>query len=90
MAGNKTRDGIKISKLLKFLGNIDSVEIRPGNNHPFVARSSENTLSCPIASSTDARRMVVPWIAETIGYHNSNAIYNALRSGSWPPVGYAV
>ena len=91
MAGNKTRDGLKISRVVDMLDSLNGVNVRPGSNHPHVARSSEYAGSCPIATSTDVRRMVVPWVRSVTGYDGSKDIYNCLRSGSWdgiPSLGY--
>lgn len=81
MAGNKTRDGLKISKIVRALSGLSGVEIRSGTNHPHIAMSS-GLRPCPIASSTDARRMVVPWLQNIVDLEPKE-IYNSLRSGKW-------
>ena len=82
MAGNKTRDGIKISKLVKILEKmIPNVEFRSGGKHVYVANYS-GMRPCPIATSTDARRMVTPWVAKITGYE-PNKIYNSMKTGKW-------
>ena len=83
MAGNKTRDGIKISKLVRALEGIQGVSIRDGTNHHYVARAEGSARPCPLATSTDARKMVVPWIKEVTGYSDASQIYSSLRSGKW-------
>ena len=82
MSGNKTRDGIKLSKLEKTLSSISGVTFREGTNHPLIAYAEGYTRPCPIASSTDAKKMVVSWVKEVTGYTNAQKIYQALRSGS--------
>lgn len=83
MAGNKTRDGLRIADLVRALENLTGVTIREARNHPLVARMEGYTRPCPIASSTDARRMVVPWVREVTTYQNAKGIYQALRTGDW-------
>ena len=81
MAGNKTRDGIRISEIVKLLNQLPGVGIRQGNNHPFIA-IRDGLRPCPIAASTDAKTMLVPWIAQATGY-NRQSIYSSLRNGEW-------
>ncbi|OGI75634.1 hypothetical protein A3D36_01760 [Candidatus Nomurabacteria bacterium RIFCSPHIGHO2_02_FULL_36_29] len=82
MSGNKTRDGMIISSIVKSLNQIPGVTVRSGTNHPFVA-NRDGLRPCPIAASTDAKRMVVPWVAQATGYSNRNSIYDSLRNGEW-------
>ena len=79
--GTKTRDGIKLSQVVKMLSKLPGVEIRDGTSHPFVAMA-QGMRSCPLATSTDVKRMVVPWI-EQITDMSRNDIYNSLRAGEW-------
>ena len=81
MAGNKTRDGIKISTVKKMLEKIPGMEIRRGTNHPFIANYM-GMRPCPIASSTDVRSMVTPWIKEAVGYDRHKA-YQSFKMGDW-------
>jgi hypothetical protein len=81
---NKTRDGIKLKTLVKSLEKIVGVTIRAGTNHPYVAEIRGHATSCPIAASTNARTMVVPWVRRYTNYSNSNEIYDALKTGEWP------
>ena len=77
----KTRDGIKLGNILNIARAL-GIDIREaGGNHPYVL-NFPNLRPCPLASSTDARRMVVPWIRHATGYEN-NRIYDSLRSGQW-------
>ena len=80
MAGNKTRDGIKMSKILKVAEGIGAT-IRAGTNHPFILNYAGQR-PCPVAPSTDAGRMVAPWIASATDCTNQEA-YQALRKGNW-------
>lgn len=82
MAGNKTRDGIKLTNIVKALTQIGAT-IRQGSNHPYVAYIEDSTRPCPIASSTDARRMVVPWVKMHSSYTDAQQIYQALRNGGF-------
>lgn len=81
MGGNKTRDGIKISQVVKMLSKLPGVEIRDGTKHLAMAMAPGQR-PCPIAASTDVKRMVVPWI-EQITDMSRNDIYTSLRDGEW-------
>jgi len=83
MARNKTRDGIKLRNVARALRGITGVSIRGGTNHPFIAFAEGYSRPCPLASSTDARRMVVPWIREVTSFTDPNQIYSSLRNGEW-------
>jgi len=83
MAGNRTRDGLRLTQLAKTLERLSGVTVREGTKHRLIARMEGYARSCPIESSTDARRMVVSWVKETTGYQNARGIYQALRTGDW-------
>jgi hypothetical protein len=80
MAGRKTRDGVRLNNILDAAREI-GVAIRTGTKHPYVL-SYDGLRPCPVATSTDARKMVVPWIMKT-GNYTPRQAYNALRNGSW-------
>jgi len=80
MVKNKTRDGIKLSSIIRALESIPEISLRPGANHKYVA-IAEGYGVCPIAASTDARRMVVPWLSRVTGNDNRNSLYQSLRKG---------
>lgn len=77
MAGNKTRDGIKLSKIVKLALSLGAT-VRGGGKHPFVLNYT-GMRACPVATSTNARTMVAPWIARAIGYTPTQA-YQAIRN----------
>lgn len=81
MGGNKSRDGIKLSQVVRMLEELPGVKIRDGSKHAFIAQRA-NQRPCPIAASTDVKRMVVPWIEEATGMHRDD-IYTSLRGGEW-------
>ncbi|MBW3004239.1 hypothetical protein KY310_00190 [Candidatus Woesearchaeota archaeon] len=81
MAGNKTRDGIKLSQIVRLLSELPGVEIRDGTKHAFIARTA-NARPCPIATSTDAKKMLVPWVANVTGMEKA-AVYSSLKDGTW-------
>ena len=81
MAGNKTRDGIKLTQIVRLLAELPGVEIRDGTKHKYVARTA-GARPCPIATSTDAKRMLVPWVADVTGMTKA-AIYSSFRDGTW-------
>ncbi|MFH1972445.1 MAG: hypothetical protein ABIJ18_03120 [archaeon] len=83
MAGNKTRDGIKLSKIVSSLGSIQGMDVRPGRNHPYVARMEGYQGSCPIATSTDVKKMVVPWLKKATGIDDNKGMYQSLKKGEW-------
>ncbi|MEK6942866.1 MAG: hypothetical protein AABX00_02280 [Nanoarchaeota archaeon] len=81
MAGNRTNDGIRISDIIRLLSQLPGINIRQGSNHPYIA-IRDGMRPCPIAASTNAKTMLVPWIAQATGY-NRQSIYSSLRSGEW-------
>jgi hypothetical protein len=79
----KTRDGIKLGKVVGALEKIAGMVIRAGTNHAYVAKmKGYQGRSCPIDTSTDARRMIVPWIIRATDYTNAKEIYAGLRRGA--------
>lgn len=80
MSGNKTSDGIRLNYILRVARKIGAI-IRAGNSHPYIL-NYEGLRPCPIATSTHAKRMVAPWIAEATGRSRTEA-YDALRRGYW-------
>ena len=81
MAGNKTSDGISISAIVKFLGQLPNIGIKQGSNHPYLA-TKDGMRPCPIATSTNAKTMLVPWVAQATGY-DKKSVYSSLKSGEW-------
>ncbi|MBD3259245.1 hypothetical protein GF371_01280 [Candidatus Woesearchaeota archaeon] len=81
MAGNKTRDGIKLTKIVSAVSDIGGVIIRDGTNHQYVINYAGRR-PCPLDTSTDAKRMIVPWLYAITGY-DKNGIYQNLRKGRW-------
>jgi hypothetical protein len=77
----QTRDGIRLSNIINVARGLDGVTVRPGRRHESVLNYA-GLRPCPVAESTNARRMLVPWFRQATGY-NTNRIYQALRSGSW-------
>ena len=76
----RTRDGIRLSDIVH-AAEEKGICVRPGSKHRYVL-TLEYHRPCPLAESTDARRMIVPWMREALGYDN-NTIYQALRDGTW-------
>ena len=79
----KTRDGLKLKNVVRALEELAFVTVRRGANHPYVAVRDAYPIPCPVAASTDVRRMVVPWVKNVANYQNSNQIYQALKNGEW-------
>jgi len=77
----KTLDGIKLNKILRVVEDLTGIEIRPGTNHPHILKYA-GLQPCPVAESTHAERMLVPWLKKATG-HEKTRIYQALRKGYW-------
>tara|TARA_Y100000310_G_scaffold191612_1_gene191561 strand:+ start:3618 stop:3875 length:258 start_codon:yes stop_codon:yes gene_type:complete len=77
----KTRDGLRINKIMNLVDTIEGVSTRHGSNHSTILQY-RGMRPCPVAKSTDARRMLVPWLRDVTGY-NSVDIYQSLKSGQW-------
>ena len=82
MGGHKTQDGIKLNSIVSALQSI-GIGIREGSNHLYIAYTEDSPRPCPIATSIDARRMIVPWVKMHTGYSNANEIYDAFRRGGF-------
>jgi hypothetical protein len=80
MAGNKTRDGLRISELLK-LATQAGARVREGNSHAYILNYGM-LRPCPLATSTDAGRMLAPWLAQVTG-RSRYETYEAMRRGEW-------
>jgi hypothetical protein len=76
MGNKKTRDGCKLKRILGFARE-EGIGIRKGTNHPYILRS-EGLRPCPVACSSDAKRMIAPWLAQATGYERRR-IYQTLR-----------
>ncbi len=63
------------------MSKLPKVSVRPGTKHPYVA-VAPGMRACPLAYSTDVRKMVVPWVQELIGY-KAKAVYDSFRTGKW-------
>lgn len=80
MTGNKTQDGINLKDILRAAAE-KGIEIRNGRNHPFILEYP-GLRACPVATSTHAKRMLVPWIEKATGIAREQ-VYLALRQGYW-------
>ena len=80
MAKNRTRDGMEISRIIRAAMEAGAT-IRDGKKHASVLNYA-GSRPCPIASSTSARHMVAPWLAEIKGCTNKEA-YQAIQTGYW-------
>jgi hypothetical protein len=80
MAGNKTRDGIRLADILRTAIEAGA-RIREGNNHTYILNYGLQR-PCPIATSTHAERMVAPWLAQATGRTKQES-YEALKRGYW-------
>ena len=73
----KTRDGLKIPKIVRLLQGWQ-IEIRDGTNHPYIARYP-NMRPCPIAESTDGEKMLSPWLSQALN-RPKREIYAELKT----------
>ena len=78
--GKRTQDGLSLAGILKAAAGA-GIGIRCGGKHPH-ALEYPGMRPCPIAASTHAKRMIVPWMAEATGISRYE-IYQALRKGYW-------
>ena len=81
MTSRRTRDGLKLSKIIRAVQSIESLSIRDGTNHPYIL-NYENLIPCPVAESSNAKTMIVPWLKQATGFANG-IIYQALQRGYW-------
>ncbi|MFA6023355.1 MAG: hypothetical protein WC781_04675 [Candidatus Pacearchaeota archaeon] len=72
----KTIDGLRIPRLVNLLQDW-GISIRQGTNHPYIANYG-TMRPCPIAESTDAERMVSPWVAQALGRRKFE-VYQEMR-----------
>ena len=55
------------------------IKVREGSKHPFILMY-DGIRPCPVAESTHARKMLVPWFKSITGY-DTQLIYSSLKSG---------
>jgi len=77
----KTADKIKSTNILRVASQIGA-SVRNGSGGHFYILNFPNLRPCPIAESTNAERMIAPWIARATGRTNRE-VYQALRNGYW-------
>ena len=77
----KTRDGIRLSTIVRLVSDLAAVSIREAANHPVVLMSA-GLRPCPVAQSSHARRMIAPWVREATGY-SARDIYSSFKAGHW-------
>lgn len=75
----KTQDGIKLTNILAAVKDIPGIVVKTGTNHPYLLKY-ESMQPCPLAKSTHAKRMLVPWLYQVIN-QNKQAIYLGLKKG---------
>ena len=74
----KTRDGITLEKVVKAARQL-GLFVKEGSKHPYLL-IHEGMVPCPVATSTDVRRMVVPWTKKATGY-DSDILYSCFKKG---------
>jgi len=78
MSRKRTQDGLDLNRILNVAQEMGA-EIRTCGKHPYNL-NYEGMRPCPIATSTHAKKMVVPWMAEATGLERTT-LYRALRRG---------
>lgn len=82
MGGKKTRDGLGIERVARNAIRKFSelgIELREATRHPYTI-SYQGMIPCALASSTDVRRQVAPFIARASnGAYSTNEVYEMLR-----------
>ena len=81
MISGKTRDGIRLSTIVKMVSELAGVDVRTGTKHPFMLLYS-GLRPCPVAESSDAKTMIAPWLEGATGYSRKD-IYSSFRAGDW-------
>ena len=79
---SKTRDGIKLTDILSAVEKIEGVTIRSGTKHPYMLNYGQ-LRPCPVAESTHARDMILPWLKQidVLKQYNKQTIYQGLKQG---------
>ena len=76
MAGNKTRDGLRVSFVERQVTKLfQGVTSREGSNHP-INLEAIGMRPCPLGTSTDVRRMIIPWLKA--GIQEGSITYNGI------------
>jgi hypothetical protein len=77
----KTVDGIRLETIIRMMAEIPGICTKEGSKHKYML-NYESMRPCPIAESTNAKTMVVPWLKKATGYSREH-IYTSLKKGSW-------
>ena len=77
----KTQDGIRLSTIVRMVSELATVGIREGTKHPALLLA-DGLRPCPIATSSDGRRMIAPWLSYATGY-STREVYSSLKAGRW-------
>lgn len=80
MGEKKTRDGLRLTDIARVATEIGA-RLREGTNHPYIL-NYKGLRACPLAASTNAERMVAPWLAHASGKSKLEA-YQAMKRGYW-------
>ena len=72
----KTRDGLRIKEIVNLLQDW-GIDVKEGTKHDYVAYHG-TMRPCPIAASTDAKRMLSPWLSRALGMGTHN-VYKQLQ-----------
>ena len=83
----KTRDGIKLSEIIRTILQLPNVEAKKGSRHELLLKHYGQPAYgiaglCAVSTSTSYQRHIVPWVKRVTGY-DSGRINSAFRNGYW-------
>ncbi len=73
---------IPLDRIAKAAKKLEGMTVRPGTKHPYIMVHPSMEKSCPVAKTSDAKKMIVPWIMEATGYDH-RTVYQGIRKGKW-------
>lgn len=78
MKRKETSDGIRLTKILRLAEDL-GVDLRTGRKHKYIL-NYPNLRGCPVAPSSDAKKMIAPWLSQVSG-RTRQETYNAMKKG---------
>jgi hypothetical protein len=79
---SKTRDGLKLSKIISAVRTIPGLEIKSGSNHKYLL-SYDGLRPCPVDTSTHIGHMVIPWMKKIESFYGVSKadLYTGMKTG---------
>ncbi len=82
MAKNRTKDGVRISRVRKSLETIPGVQIRDGKDQRLVVSRVGYDRVCQVSPETNIRTSLVSWFRYATGTERkADEIYDLLKTG---------